>query len=223
MFARGPAFAAGFLFGGAEVDVVFGEGGNDVFGDGDALYVLLFFRFEVHFLRATLDDNGHATVDALEEVHYIIAAHADAPVGGGFADVAFLGGTVDVDAAAVGVLVVAFQAGQLNNAGDDRIPAGGIHGHNFACGAATFEYHALGLALAHFFGDGVHAGGGAVAAGGAADAEFGGADVVVLYFFTVLDDGEFLVSEGNGYAVFNDGAGWGVRAGGVAPVPARCQ
>ncbi len=69
------------------------------------------------------------------------------------ADIALLGGAVDVDVAVVGVGVVGVEPAQPQDARDHRITTRRVHGHDLAGRDAALEFHSQRLAAADFLGD----------------------------------------------------------------------
>lgn len=83
---------------------------------------------------------------------------------------------MDVDEPVVGIAVAGLEAFQPKDAGDDGIAAGGVHGQDFAGGAAGFEDFAGGLTGADLPADAQEAERRAVGAKAVAEAELRGGD-----------------------------------------------
>lgn len=114
--------------------------------------------------------------DLGEELDHVVGLHADAAVAGRGADAPFLGGAVDVDVAAVGAGVLAFQAVQPDDAADDGVASGGVWPKDFAGALPVLEDGSGGSARANFFAHFEAAQRGGVAAGPVAEAKFRGGD-----------------------------------------------
>ena len=83
----------------------------------------------------------------------VARAHADTTIAGRGSDLSFLRRSVDVDVAAVGVLILRLEAAQPENPGHDRVPAGGIDRNDLARWLSALEFHARRSPAAKFFRD----------------------------------------------------------------------
>jgi hypothetical protein len=126
----------------------------------------------VHVGELVRDDGDDgADGDLIEELDDIPGTHPDAAPAHGLADGPFLGGAVDVDAAAAGVAVLGLEAIEPDDAGDDGVAARGVDGEDLAGGGAVADDGAGGQVFADLIADAQLAKGGAVTIEAIAGAE----------------------------------------------------
>jgi hypothetical protein len=167
-------------------------GGGDADGLGEARGLSDGLLGDVH-LGADADD--------VIELDYIGRTHPDATEAGGRADLALLGGAVDVDVAVVCIAVAGLEAAEPEDARDDGVAARGVGLENFAGLVLVFEDGASGGVATDFSGDLEFAERGAAAAGAIAEAEFGGRDLVLRDGVAILEDEHALLGDADDDAV----------------------
>ena len=116
-----------------------------------------FFRGILQFSPQAAPDDAHCRADRqlLEELDDVLGAHPDAPVAGGLAEGAFLGGSMDVDQPVVRIAVLFLQPLEPDDAGDDGVASRGVWFENFTGAPPALENRAFRGAGADLAGDGV--------------------------------------------------------------------
>jgi len=147
--------------------------------------------------RARGNDDFSPHWDLVVEVDDISHPHANAAVASRLAEAVLFGGAVNVDVASKGMAVLAFEAPQPEDAGDNRIAARRIGGQDLAVPLAALQNGPGRQAVANFGDDFMPAKGGAATAGFVANTEFGGGDGVLLHQVAVLVVAELLFLHGD--------------------------
>ncbi len=160
--------------------------------------------------RATNHEDVRARSNALVEVGYVFAAHANAAEGGWGAKAAFFWGAVNVNGAAESILIAGLCAGQPEDAGDDWVAARSIWRDDFPSGTAVLEDAADWSVATNFFGHLHSSKWGAVAIRPVAHAKFRSRYFVSFDRRAVTDKQHFLIAHADDHfipVVFSEGQG----------------